>query len=103
MIITEIPTYIWSLLLCALTFFVTPVANSVPYEAISKEGKKTKKYVLKHIKSLLEYGGYKTGEEFVETAYFVTDKEGEELEKGLLRSTVDYKKLENESGVFYVW
>lgn len=45
--LTEIPLYLWSFLLCALTFLVTPVTNSVPYDTISKEGKKTKKYVVK--------------------------------------------------------
>ena len=52
-IVTEIPIYIWSLLLCALTFLVTPVTSSATYDTITKESKKTKKYVLKQLKGLL--------------------------------------------------
>lgn len=55
-IIKEIPVYLWSLILCALTFLVTPVTNSAVYSSITTEGKKTRKIVMKQLRGLLQYG-----------------------------------------------
>lgn len=106
--------YIWSLIVCALTFVVKPLAFSPAVQYLTEEGKRTKKQLSKTFKEFLKFRQqFKEDKKMVEKTYFATDRDGDDEYDDIsdrdssnannLRSASEYKLFGGGAGgVFYV-